>query len=93
MPLIKGGISELMKNIIYPKTAADNGIFGKVLVKAVIDVNGNVIKTEIEERFNEELNSAAKKAVKMTKFEPGIKDGKKVRSEVKIPIMFRLDDC
>jgi len=34
-PTIKGGIHELAKNIHYPKTAKEEGIMGKVLVKAL----------------------------------------------------------
>jgi len=32
------------------------------------------------------------KAVKLTKFVPGVKDGKKVKAEVTIPIKFKLDN-
>ena len=91
-PSIKGGIQELAKNIKYPEAAKKEGIMGKVLVKALIDENGNVSKTEVIKGVDEELDAAAMKAVKMTKFEPGVKDGKNVKAEVTIPIMFKLDD-
>jgi periplasmic protein TonB len=93
MPSIKGGISELTKNIKYPETAKKEGIMGKVFVKAVIDENGNAAKAEVIKGVNDELNAAAIEAVKMTKFEPGVKDGKNVKAEVTIPINFKLDDC
>ena len=58
----------------------------------MIDKNGNVAETEVIKSVREDLDNAAIKAVKMTKFEPGIKDGKKVKAEVTIPIKFKLDD-
>ena len=92
MPKIKGGVAELAKNIKYPKTAKKEGIMGTVFVKAVIDKRGNVAEATIEKSVDEALDKAAIKAVKMTKFIAGIKDGKKVKAEVTIPIKFKLDD-
>ena len=92
MPQIKGGIAELAKNIKYPKASKDEGVQGTVFVKAVIDAEGNVASADVEKGVDENLDAAAVKAVKMTKFEAGIKDGKFVRSEVTIPIKFKLND-
>ena len=92
MPKIKGGIKELAKNIKYPKSAKEEGITGTVFIKAVIDSDGNVIKATVEEGVSDELDAAAKTAVKKTKFIPGQDDGKNVKSEVTIPIKFKLDD-
>lgn len=92
MPKIKGGISELAKNIKYPETAKKEGIMGKVFVKAVIDENGNVSEAEVIKSVNKELDEAAVKAVRLTKFIPGVMDGKNVKAEVTIPINFKLDN-
>jgi len=92
MPEIKGGIQELAKNIKYPESAKKEGIMGTVFVKAIIDESGNVASAEIEKGGNEELNNAAIDAVKKTKFIPGEDKGEKVKSEVTIPIKFKLDD-
>jgi len=91
MPKIKGGMGELAKNIKYPEAAKKEGIMGKVLVKAVIDENGNVTETEVVKSVDIDLDKAAVAAVKMTKFVPGVKDGNNVKSEVTIPIKFKLD--
>ena len=40
-------ISEIQKYVKYPEKAKINKIEGKVLVKALIEGQGNVIKTEI----------------------------------------------
>jgi len=92
MPKIKGGIIELAKNIKYPKTAKVAGIMGTVFVKALIDQEGNVESAEVERGVSNDLDIAAVKAVKMTKFVPGIQDGKSVKAEVTIPIKFKLDE-
>ena len=92
MPKIKGGIQALTQNIKYPKASKEHGITGTVFVKAVINAKGKVIKTEIDKGVDKDLDLAAVKAVERTKFIPGVKDGKNVKSEVIIPIKFRLDD-
>ena len=85
-----GGIEALIKNVVYPQTAKDQGIQGKVMVKTIIDENGNVVETEILESVNADCDKAAMDAIKKTKFTPGIKDNKPVKAEVTIPVMFKL---
>jgi TonB family protein len=92
MPQIKGGIIELAKNIKYPEAAKKEGKMGTVFLKAIIDENGNVESVNIEKGVDSDLDAAAVKAVKITKFIPGIKDGKNVQAEVTIPIKFKLND-
>ena len=92
MPKIEGGIQALAQNIKYPKASKEQGITGTVFVKAIINAKGKVIKTEIDKGVDKDLDLAATKAVERTKFIPGVKDGKNVKSEVIIPIKFRLDD-
>lgn len=85
-----GGIEEMIKNVSYPQTAKDAGIEGKVFVKAIIDEKGNVLETSILKSVNADCDKAAMDAIKQTKFTPGIKDNKPVKSEVTIPVMFKL---
>ncbi|MBI1932624.1 MAG: energy transducer TonB [Ignavibacteriales bacterium] len=92
MPEIKGGIQVLVKNIKYPESAKQEGIEGKVFVKANVDEAGNVESAEVVKSINKELDEAAISAIKLTKFIPGEKNGKFVIAEVVIPIHFKLDD-
>lgn len=85
-----GGIEEMIKNVVYPVSAKEAGIEGKVLVKTIIDEQGNVKETSIIKSVNEDCDKAAMDAIKKTKFTPGIKDNKPVKAEVVIPIMFKL---
>ena len=85
-----GGIEAMIKNVVYPVSAKEAGIQGKVLVKTIIDEKGNVVETEIIESVNADCDKAAMDAIKKTKFTPGIKNNKPVKAEVTIPIMFKL---
>mgnify|MGYP000698070467 CR=1 FL=1 len=90
MPFPMGGLSELTKNVVYPEDARNKGIEGKVFVIAFINENGDVVKTRIAKGENPILNDAAKDAVSKTKFTPGRVEGKPVKVQVTIPIVFKL---
>lgn len=85
-----GGIEAMIKNVVYPVSAKEAGVEGKVFVKVIIDEQGNVTETSIQKSVNEDCDKAAMDAIKKTKFTPGIKDNKPVKAEVVIPVMFKL---
>jgi periplasmic protein TonB len=87
-----GGIKAIMQNVVYPESARAEKIQGKVLIKAVVGEDGKVISAALANDGNPVLAEAAITAVKATDFLPAIKDGKKVKAEVMIPVMFKLDD-
>jgi len=78
IPLLPGNDILLMnyiaKNIIYPKSAAEKGIQGTVVVKISISSRGNVTRV---------LKT-------LTKFEPAWNEGKPVSASYQIPIKFNL---
>ena len=90
MPEPIGGIEAIMKNVVYPESAKEEGIQGKVYVKLIVDENGDVSFTEVLKGVNEDLDKAAVDAIKKTKFIPAMKDNKPVKCEVAIPVMFKL---
>lgn len=85
-----GGIEAILKNVVYPEKAKLEKLQGKVLVKAIIDEKGNVVETSVEKSAGKLLDQAALKAINATKFSPGEKGGKKIKAEVVIPVMFKL---
>ena len=91
MPEPVGGIEAIMKNVVYPKSAKDAGIEGKVIVDLIIDEKGNVTYTEILKSVNDDLDKAALDAITKTKFTPALKDNKPVKAKVTLPIMFKLN--
>jgi len=85
-----GGIEAILKNVVYPQSAKEANIQGKVLIKAIIDEKGNVSETEVINSIQKDCDQAAVDAIKKTKFTPATKDGKPVKAEVVIPVMFKL---
>ncbi|MEW6508765.1 MAG: TonB family protein [Bacteroidota bacterium] len=63
---------------------------GKVLVKTSIDEERNAADAEIEKGANKLLSTAAIDAVKESKFIPGEKNSKKIKTTVFVPIIFKL---
>jgi periplasmic protein TonB len=90
MPEPIGGIEAIMKNVVYPESAKEEGVQGKVIVKLIVDEKGNVSSTEVVQSVNKELDNAAVDAIKKTKFTPAMKDSKPVKCEIAIPVMFKL---
>ena len=90
LPMPVGGIAAIANNVVYPQSAKENKIEGKVMIKTVVDAEGNVVSTTVEKSLNAECDKAAEAAIKEKKFNPGMKNGKAAKSEVTIPIMFKL---
>lgn len=91
MPSPIGGVQGIQKKIHYPEIAKRTGIQGRVFVKAFIDENGIVTKTEIIKGLGGGCDDEAKNAVMETKFTPGRQRGKAVKTQVTVPILFKLD--
>jgi TonB family protein len=91
MPEPIGGINEIQEKLHYPEIAKRAGVEGKVYIKAYIDENGNVAATEVMRGVGAGLEEAAEDAIMETKFEPGMQHGKKVKVQVVVPILFKLD--
>ena len=85
-----GGLEAIQKRIVYPEIAKRAGVQGRVFVKAFVDENGNVVKTELLKGIGAGCDEAAMEAVKNTKFIPGKQRGKAVKVQVSIPIVFKL---
>jgi TonB family protein len=91
MPEPVGGMDAIFKNVHYPDKAVKAKKEGKTLVAAVIDAAGNVIKVTIKNSTDKVFDAPSKEAVKKTKFTPALVNGKSVKSEIVVPIEFRLD--
>lgn len=89
-PMPIGGIEVIQKNISYPESAKKSGIEGRVFVKTFIDEAGRVVKTEIIKSVHNDLDSAAAAAIEKTKFFPGKMKGTPVKTQVVVPIVFKL---
>jgi len=75
---------------VYPPELKRNRVQGTVNVVFIVDELGNVKRPSIEKSSNREFNENALKAVRQWKFEAGEKDGKKVKTRVRLPLSFTL---
>ena len=89
MPKPLGGMATIYKKLYYPRTAIDNDIQGIVKVRAFIEKNGRVSKTEIVKGLGYGCDESAAIAVKYTKFTPGLLRGQKVKVQMIIPVEFK----
>lgn len=96
MPAFPGGINALMKflsdNIKYPEQAIKEGKNGTVVVRFVVDQNGNIQNPEILRQVCKELDEEAIRVVSlMPRWEPGKEHGKTVSVYFVLPIKFALN--
>jgi protein TonB len=73
----------------YPPEARKQGLTGAVMLKVIIDMNGNVIKVEVL-RGEEPFASAAVQAVKKWKYTPAYHNNKPITVYRIIKIPFKL---
>jgi TonB family protein len=84
--------SFLNRTLRYPQDAIDNNKMGSPSVEIIVDENGEVIEYIVGESVFPALDEEALRVVKLfqPQFLPAEKDGKKVKSKVRIPIVFRI---
>jgi len=76
---------------VYPGSARRRGYQGSVVLKVLVGVNGSVQQVEIEQSCGYAvLDRTALSAVRGWQFEPGIRDGRKIKMWVKVPVRFEL---
>ena len=73
----------------YPEFAREAGIEGRVVLKALVGRDGQVLQVVVLEG-DRSLVDEALKAVRVWKFRPARWNGKPVTAWVAIPILFRL---
>ena len=96
-PEYPGGVSGLMsflgQNLVYPESAVQNNIQGKVLVKFVVTKEGNVANVEVIQSVDPALDTEAVRVVSLMKgFTPGILNGEKVNVWYVLPVNYKLQD-
>ena len=94
-PAFPGGTEKLnaylADNIQYPSVAADAGISGVVVVSFIIEKDGTISDVKCLRNIGGGCGDEAVRLVKtMPKWIPGVKDGKLVRCQFKLPITFAL---
>ena len=81
----------LTKNTVYPESAIDNGVLGRVTVGFIVERDGSVASVEIRKSVDPALDKEALRVVKsMPRWKPGKQQGKAVRTRFSVPVVFRL---
>jgi protein TonB len=95
-PTFKGGDIEafrqwVMKKVVYPQEAQDNGIQGRVYLTFVVERDGTVSTVNIVRTPDELLSKAASDAILASpKWSPGLQRGRPVRVRFSIYLNFTL---
>ena len=96
LPEYKDGLSGLQQffqnNIKYPQDAKEKNLRGNVIVSIVVMENGSVNNVRIFKGISPSINEEALRVVKLTSFnwKPAYIDGKTVKYQYNIPVMFSL---
>lgn len=90
MPEPNGGIESIQRKIIYPPKARRDRVEGKVIIKVFIDEVGSVRRAEIVKGIGSECDEAAISAVRNSRFRPGKMNGKVVKVQLTISLVFKL---
>jgi len=97
MPVYNGNGSladfreDVMKNIEYPGQAKDENIEGMVYVTFVVNQAGNIEEKQIMKGAHHLLDQAALDGLDgLPGWHPGMVEGKPVKTQFTIPILFRL---
>lgn len=90
-----GGFSEvatfLQENLKYPTVAKEAGTEGTVIVAFKVSASGAVEDVSIANSVSPEMDAEALRVVQlMPDWNPATKDGKPVKTEFKLPIVFKL---
>ena len=97
MPHFPGGQSAMMKFIAdslrYPSVACENRIEGRVIVKFVVDCEGNILNPLVVRSVDPLLDREAIRLVKlMPKWTPSTQNGKPVNVICLVPVIFKLHE-
>jgi protein TonB len=97
MPVFPGGDAALMKyimdNLIYPKSAAEKGIQGRVVLRFVVKADGTIDDVQVKRSVDPACDEEAVRVVKaMPKWMPGKEKGKAVAVYYSLPINFKLSN-
>ena len=89
-PQIIGGIASLNSALTYPRVALQSGVEGNVIIQVIVTAEGNPESPQVLRSASPLLNQAAIDAVMAQKFVPGKQRGRSVKTQITIPVRFKL---
>ena len=96
MPEYPGGhealIDFLRRQLRYPKDARKMGIQGTSYIQFIVEKDGTLTNVQLQKGFDSACDAEAMKVVKQSKpWNPGVQNGKAVRTQMTLPINFNLN--
>lgn len=89
MPVLIGGIQSLHSNINYPNKARRKKNKGTVVLKFVVNEEGDATNIRVIRGIEEDYDQAVVEAMEKAKFIPGMQNGRNVKVEYSMPIPFK----
>lgn len=81
----------LMINLTYPEDCIEQNIQGKVHVSFLVETDGSLSHIKVTKKVHPSLDAEALRIVnKMPKWNPALKNGKAVRTQVTVPFDFKI---
>jgi len=95
LPEFPGGASEFMKwltkNLRYPAQAQQRKLQGKVVAQFIVNKDGSISNIELVKRVDPSLDNEALRVLRlMPRWKAGQQNEKPCRTQVCIPIVFKL---
>ena len=91
MPQLIGGINTLASEMKYPEIARKAQLEGRVIVKFIVDKDGNVRDASITKDIGGGCDEEAIRVItEHAKFKPGTHQGNIVPVEMQMPVIFEL---
>jgi TonB family protein len=93
LPVFPGGQKAMFKtledNLVYPKTALEENVGGKVITKFTIDTFGNVTNIKVVQGVRQDIDNEAVRLIGLlTNWTPATQNGKKVNVIFTLPLNF-----
>jgi hypothetical protein len=77
------------EHLIWP---SDADIYAKIYIQCIVEKDGSLSNYKLLKSVDEKLDKASMDVVKlMPKWKPGIKNGKIVRTQIIIPVIWKLN--
>ncbi|MEZ3589959.1 MAG: energy transducer TonB [Muribaculaceae bacterium] len=98
MPVFPGGDAALMKfianHIVYPQSAREDSVQGRVVVRFMVDTLGHVLNPEVIRSKHPALDREALRVIRLLPdyTRPGRINGHPVNMRLAIPVIFRLPE-
>lgn len=84
-------LKDLSENLVYPPIAQEQELQGTIVLRFVVDTEGNIGNVQVKKSLSKECDQAAINALKKLKrFVPAKQKGKTVPVYFTLPVRFRL---